>query len=174
MKNNKTVENSLVDLISKIGEKINLRRAAFIDSKETFNFSYTHSSLKKNVGELGVLLSIESNKQKNDVEELGKQIAMQIAATAPLAIDKDGLDESILKKEKEIITEELKNSGKDSKIIDKIAIGKLNKFINDNTLLNQEWIMDPKKKVKEVLKETAGKESIEINKFVRFKVGEGI
>ena len=100
MKNNKTVENSLVDLISKIGEKINLRRAAFIDSKDTFNFSYTHSSLKKNVGKLGVLLSIESNKQKNDVEELGKQIAMQIAATAPLAIDKDGLDESILKKGK--------------------------------------------------------------------------
>ena len=174
MKNNKTVENSLVDLISKIGEKINLRRAAFIDSKDTFNFSYTHSSLKKNVGKLGVLLSIESNKQKNDVEELGKQIAMQIAATAPLAIDKDGLDESILKKEKEIITEELKNSGKDSKIIDKIAIGKLNKFINDNTLLNQEWIMEPKKKVKDVIKSAEGKDKIKIKRFFRYKVGEGI
>ena len=174
MKNNKTVENSLVDLISKIGEKINLRRAAFIDSKDTFNFSYTHSSLKKNVGKLGVLLSIESNKQKNDVEELGKQIAMQIAATAPLAIDKDGLDENILKKEKEIITEELKNSGKDSKIIDKIAIGKLNKFINDNTLLNQEWIMEPKKKVKDVIKSAEGKDKIKIKRFFRYKVGEGI
>ena len=174
MKNNKTVENSLVDLISKIGEKINLRRSAFIDSKDTFNFSYTHSSLKKNVGKLGVLLSIESNKQKNDVEELGKQIAMQIAATAPLAIDKDGLDESILKKEKEIITEELKNSGKDSKIIDKIAIGKLNKFINDNTLLNQEWIMEPKKKVKDVIKSAEGKDKIKIKRFFRYKVGEGI
>ena len=174
MKNNKTVENSLVDLISKIGEKINLRRAAFIDSKDTFNFSYTHSSLKKNVGKLGVLLSIESNKQKNDVEELGKQITMQIAATAPLAIDKDGLDESILKKEKEIITEELKNSGKDSKIIDKIAIGKLNKFINDNTLLNQEWIMEPKKKVKDVIKSAEGKDKIKIKRFFRYKVGEGI
>ena len=174
MKNNKTVENSLVDLISKIGEKINLRRAAFIDSKDTFNFSYTHSSLKKNVGKLGVLLSIESNKQKNDVEELGKQIAMQIAATAPLAIDKDGLDESILKKEKEIITEELKNSGKDSKIIDKIAIGKLNKFINDNTLLNQEWIMEPKKKVKDVIKSAEGKDKIKIKRFFRYKVGEGV
>ena len=174
MKNNKTVENNLVDLISKIGEKINLRRAAFIDSKDTFNFSYTHSSLKKNVGKLGVLLSIESNKQKNDVEELGKQIAMQIAATAPQAIDKDGLDESILKKEKEIITEELKNSGKDSKIIDKIAIGKLNKFINDNTLLNQEWIMEPKKKVKDVIKSAEGKDKIKIKRFFRYKVGEGI
>ncbi len=174
MKNNKTVENSLVDLISKIGEKINLRRAVFIDSKDAFNFSYTHSSLKKNVGKLGVLLSIESNKKKNDVEEIGKQIAMQIAATAPLAIDKNGLDENILKKEKEIITEELKNSGKDSKIIDKIAIGKLNKFINDNTLLNQEWIMEPKKKVKDVIKSTEGKDKIKIKRFFRFKVGEGI
>ena len=72
------------------------------------------------------------------------------------------------------ITEELKNSGKDSKIVDKIASGKLNKFINDNTLLNQEWIIEPKKKVKEALKEAAGKDKIEIKKFVRFKVGEGI
>ena len=73
-----------------------------------------------------------------------------------------------------IITEELKNTGKDNKIIEKIAIGKLNKFIDNNTLLNQEWIMDPKKKVKDVLKEVAGKDKIEIKKFVRFKVGEGV
>ena len=99
---------------------------------------------------------------------------MHIAALSPLAIDKEGLDQNVLKKEKEIITEELKNSGKDNKIIDKISTGKLNKFIADNTLLNQEWIMDPKKKVKDVLKEVAGKDKIEIKKFIRFKVGEGI
>ena len=99
---------------------------------------------------------------------------MHIAATSPLSIDKESLDKKILNKEKEIITEELKNSGKDSKIIDKIAIGKLNKFISDNTLLNQEWIMEPKKKVKDVIKETAGKDTIEIKEFIRFKVGEGI
>jgi elongation factor Ts len=99
---------------------------------------------------------------------------MHIAASSPLAIDKEGLDQNVLKKEKEIITEELKNSGKDNKIIDKISTGKLNKFIADNTLLNQEWIMDPKKKVKEVLKEVAGKDKIEVKRFIRFKVGEGI
>ena len=99
---------------------------------------------------------------------------MHIAASSPLAIDKEGLDQNVLKKEKEIITEELKNSGKDNKIIDKISTGKLNKFIADNTLLNQEWIMDPKKKVKDVLKEVAGKDKIEIKKFIRFKVGEGL
>ena len=99
---------------------------------------------------------------------------MHIAASAPLAIDKNGLNEETIKKEKEIITEELKNSGKESKIAEKIAIGKLNKFINENTLLNQDWIMEPKKKVKDILKEVAGNEKINIKKFVRFKVGEGI
>ena len=99
---------------------------------------------------------------------------MHIAATSPLALGKGDLNQELLKKENEIIIEELKNSGKDSKIIDKISIGKLNKFINDNTLLNQDWIMDPKKKVKDILNEVAGSEKIIIKKFTRFKVGEGV
>ena len=174
MTNKKNVKDNLVDLISKIGEKITLRRSAFIGKDKSINFSYTHSSLKKNVGKLGVLLSIETTKPKNEILNLGKQLAMQVAASSPLAIDKESLDQNILQKEKEIITEELKNSGKDTKIVEKIAIGKLNKFIADNTLLNQEWIMEPKKKVKDVLKEVSGKDKIEIKKFIRFKVGEGI
>ena len=174
MTNKKNVKDNLVDLISKIGEKITLRRSAFIGKDKSINFSYTHSSLKKNVGKLGVLLSIETTKPKNEILNLGKQLAMQVAASSPLAIDKESLDQNILQKEKEIIKEELKNSGKDTKIVEKIAIGKLNKFIADNTLLNQEWIMDPKKKVKDVLKEVAGKDKIEIKEFIRFKVGEGV
>ena len=174
MTNKKNVKDNLVDLISKIGEKITLRRSAFIGKNKSINFSYTHSSLKKNVGKLGVLLSIETTKPKNEILNLGKQLAMQVAASSPLAIDKESLDQNILQKEKEIIKEELKNSGKDTKIVEKIAIGKLNKFIADNTLLNQEWIMEPKKKVKDVLKEVVGKDKIEIKKFIRFKVGEGV
>ena len=174
MTNKKNVKDNLVDLISKIGEKITLRRSAFIGKDKSINFSYTHSSLKKNVGKLGVLLSIETTKPKNKILNFGKQLAMQVAASSPLAIDKESLDQNILQKEKEIIKEELKNSGKDTKIVEKIAIGKLNKFIADNTLLNQEWIMDPKKKVKDVLKEVVGKDKIEIKKFIRFKVGEGV
>ena len=174
MKNKKIVKESLVDLISRIGEKINFRRSVFVDSAKSINFSYMHSSLKKNVGKLGVLLTLETTKQKSDILDFGKQLAMQIAATSPLSIDKQDLDQNVLKKEKEIITEELKNSGKDSKIIDKIATGKLNKFISENTLLNQEWIMEPKKKVKDILKSVEGKDNIRIKSFVRFKVGEGI
>ena len=174
MKNKKNVKDNLVDLISKIGEKITLRRSTFIGTDKSINFSYMHSSVKKNVGKLGVLLSLESTKSKNEISNFGKQLAMQIAASSPLAVDKTTLDQNILKKEKEIITEELKNSGKDIKIVEKIALGKLNKFIEENTLLNQEWIMEPKKKVRDVVKEFAGKDKFEIKEFLRFKVGEGL
>jgi len=174
MENKKKVKDSLVDLISKIGEKISLRRCAFIDNKNLINFSYTHSSIKKNIGKLGVLVSIETSKQKEDLLELGKQLAMHVASSSPLTIDKKDLDESVINKEKEIIIEELKNSGKDPKIIEKIATGKLNKFIADNTLLNQEWVIDPKKKVKNIIEEAAGKDKIEVKQFIRFKVGEGV
>ena len=108
------------------------------------------------------------------MSEFGKQLAMHVAALSPISIDKEGLDENIIQKEKEIIIEELKNNRKDSKIVDKIAVGKLNKFIADNTLLNQEWVIEPKKKVKDVIKEIADKDKIEVKKFTRFKVGEGI
>ena len=99
---------------------------------------------------------------------------MHIAASSPLAIDEGGLDQKLIQKEKEIITEELSNNGKGKNIVDKITIGKLNKFIADNTLLNQEWIIDPKKKVKDVLREIKGNNNIVIKKFIRFKVGEGV
>ena len=174
MKNKKNVEDNLVDLVSKIGEKITLRRSAFLGDDKLLNFSYTHSTIKKNIGKLGVLLSIDTTKEKKDIANLGKQLAMQVASSSPLAIEKEDLDPNILKKEKEIITAELKNSGKDAKIVEKIALGKLNKFIGENTLLNQEWIMEPKKKVRDVIKEFTGKDKFEIKEFLRFKVGEGL
>ncbi len=174
MDNKKKVQENLIALISKIGEKITLRRTDFFESKNVINFSYVHSALKNNIGKIGVLLSLETTKKKDEISEFGRHLAMHIAATSPLAIDKDNLDQKTLEKEKEIITEELKNAGKDDKIIAKIAIGKLNKYVSDNTLLNQEWILEPKKKVKDVLKEVSGNDKIEINKFIRFKVGEGV
>ena len=174
MKNKKKVSDNLVDLIAKIGEKITIRRSDFIDSVNSVNFSYMHTVVKKNLGKIGVLLSLETSMDKEKLNEFGKQLSMHIAASSPLSIDKDSLDQQILEKEKEIIKEELKNSGKEDKIIDKIAIGKLNKFISENTLLNQEWIMEPKKKVKDIIKTLAAKEKIVVKKFVRFKVGEGV
>jgi len=174
MKNKKNVQDNLISIIAKIGEKITIRRSDFIDSKNSVNFSYTHLEVKKNLGKIGVLLSLETSLDKGKVSQFGKQLAMHIAASSPLSIDMDTLDHKIIEKEKEIITEELKNSGKNDKIIDKIAAGKFNRFISENTLLNQEWIMDPKKKVKDIIKEITTKEKIVVKKFVRFKVGEGI
>ena len=167
MKNKKSVEESLVNLISKIGEKITLRRTKFFNN-EGHNFNYVHNALEKNVGKVVSIVKIKG-KERKDLEDIGKKIAMHIAASAPMAIDKNGLDKKIIDKELEIIKEELKNSGKKNDIIDKISIGKINKFISDNTLLNQIWIMDPKKKVKDILKN-----EIKIIDFVRFKVGEGV
>ena len=174
MENKKNVKDNLVSVISKIGEKISLRRSDCVESDKFMNFSYMHSAVKKNLGKIGVLLSLETTIKKEKLLDFGKQLAMHIAASSPLTIDKDTLDQNLLKKEKEIITEELKNSGKDNKIIDKIVLGKLNKFIADNTLLNQEWIMEPKKKVKDIIKEVAGKDHLIVKKFIRFKVGEGV
>ena len=174
MENKKKVKDNLIALISKIGEKITIRRSDFIDSKNSVNFSYIHTAVKKNLGKIGVLLSLETSIDKEKMNQFGKQLAMHIAASSPLSIDKDGLHQQIIEKEKEIIREELKNTGKEDKIIDKIAAGKLNKFISENTLLNQEWIMEPKKKVKDIIKTFAAKEKIVVKKFVRFKVGEGV
>ena len=174
MENKRNVKDNLITFISKIGEKISLRRSDCVESDKFMNFSYMHSAVKKNLGKIGVLLSLETKIKKEKLLDFGKQLAMHIAASSPLTIDKDTLDQNLLKKEKEIITEELKNSGKDNKIIDKIVLGKLNKFIADNTLLNQEWIMEPKKKVKDIIKEVAGKDHLIVKKFIRFKVGEGV
>ena len=129
MENKKSVKDNLISLISKIGEKITLRRSSFINGSNVLNFSYIHSPIKKNIGKIGVLVSLESKKSKNELSLLGKQLSMHIAALSPLAIDSSDLDQKVLNKEKEIITEELKNSGKDPKIVDKIALGKLNKFV---------------------------------------------
>ena len=174
MENKKNVKDNLVSVISKIGDKISLRRSDCFESDKFMNFSYMHSTVKKNLGKIGVLLSLQTKIKKEKLLDFGKQLSMHIAASSPLTIDKDTLDQNLLKKEKEIITEELKNSGKDNKIIDKIVLGKLNKFIADNTLLDQEWIMEPKKKVKDIIKEVAGKDHLIVKKFIRFKVGEGV
>ena len=174
MKNGKNVKDSLVDLISKIGEKITFRRSTYFNSDNVVNFSYIHSAVKDNLGKLGVLLSLETSNLNDEMLDFGKKLSMHIAATNPLAIDKEDLDKKIIEKENEIITEELLNSGKDKAIIDKIAAGKLNKFISDNTLLNQEWIIDPKKKVKDILKEHQKNSKLSVKKFIRYKVGEGV
>ena len=166
MKNNSNVKDNLIDLIAKIGEKITLRRTNFFNKENGKNFYYVHNAIEKNIGKIISVVKLDNI--KNDNLEIGSKLAMHIAASNPLSIDKERLDKKILNKELEIIKAELTNSGKNPDMINKISSGKLNKFISDNTLLNQVWIMDPKMKVSGVLKD------IKILDFVRYKVGEGI
>ena len=172
MKDGDNVDDNVIKLISKIGEKITIRRCNFFGDNKYMNFSYVHSALKKNIGKLGVIVSIESKKFNEQIKNFGHKLAMHIAASNPLAIDFSQLDKKILEKEKDIISEELKHSGKDANIVEKISKGKLEKFIQENTLINQIWIMDPKKKVKDIIAELGNKNSITIKDFVRYKVGE--
>ena len=170
MKNQKTVDENLITLIAKIGEKITIRRAKYFDNNG-INFSYVHNSLEKNIGKVVSIVQLNKN---NNLKDLGTKLAMHIAAQAPIAIDEKGINKEILDKELEIIKEELKNSGKKSEMIEKISKGKIKKFISDNTLLDQIWIMDTKKKVSQIIKEYSDGSEIKVLDFVRYKVGEGV
>ena len=173
MKNNILVKDNLVNLIAKIGEKITIRRSFFFDNDKGINFFYVHSSLEKNIGKIVSIVKLDNIiKGKND--EIGSKIAMHIAASNPLAIESKGIDKNIIDKELEIIKAEISNSGKPAEMAEKISKGKISKFLNDNSLLTQIWIMDPKKKVSDILKENSFEKEIKVLSFIRYKVGEGV
>ena len=173
MQNGSTVKDNLVNLIAKIGEKIIIRRTYFVNSSKGINFFYVHSSIEKGIGKIISIVKIDGVvKGKND--EIGTKIAMHIAASNPLALDKESIKKEIVDKELEIIKAEIVNSGKPSDISEKISKGKISKFLNDNSLLNQLWIMDPKKKVSDILKENSSDKEIKILQFIKYKVGEGV
>ena len=173
MQNGSYVKDNLVSLIAKIGEKITLRRTNYFDNSTGTNFYYVHSAIEKNIGKIISIVKLHGIvKGKND--EIGNKIAMHVAASSPLAINKDEIQKEIVDKELEIIKEEIKNSGKPNDIVEKISKGKITKFLNDNSLLNQIWIMDSKKKVSDILKENSLENQIKILKFLRYKVGEGV
>ncbi len=171
MKNKKTVEENLVSLIAKIGEKITIGRSKTINYDGSKNFTYLHTIVKDNLAKLAVITSIETQEKNDKVDLFGKQISMHIAALNPISLDENSIDENVLKKEIKLITEELKNSGKPDEIVEKISIGKINKFKHENSLLTQNWVMDPKKKVKEILTELNIKD-LKIRNFFRIKIGE--
>ena len=171
MKNGNTVEDNLLALISKIGEKITLGRSKTLNQTNTKIFKYHHTIVKDNLSKLGVLVSVDTNNESDDIKTFGKQLSMHIAASNPLAIDVDGIDQDVLKKEEQLINEELKNLGKPEDIVKKISVGKIKKFKEDNSLLNQQWVMEPKKKVKDVIKEL-NIDRLKINDFLRIKIGE--
>ena len=171
MNNGISVEENLIALIAKIGEKITIGKTKTIENPNSQNFTYQHSIIKDNVSKLGVIVSLETNEKNDKISIFGKQLSMHIAASNPLALNSDELNKEILEKEKKLIAEELKNSGKPDEIAKKISIGKLNKFKEENSLMTQNWVMEPKKKVKEIISEI-NIADLKIKDFSRIKIGE--
>ena len=171
MQNNKSVYDNLVDLISKIGEKITIGNAKTIEHKNSKNFIYQHSVITDNVSKLGVVVSLETSEKSDQLNSFGKQLSMHIAASNPLALNTDEIKKEIIEKEQELISEELKNSGKPEEIAKKISLGKINKFKEENSLMTQNWVMEPKKKVQEIISEM-NIPDLKIKEFIRLKIGD--
>ena len=171
MKNGSSVEDNLVALIAKIGEKITIGQTKTISNSSSVNYQYLHTVVKDNLAKLAVIVSLETKENSETVKTFGKQLSMHIAASNPLALESKLIDKSIIDKEQELITEELKNSGKPEDIAKKISLGKMNKFKEENALMTQAWVMEPKKKVQDVLKELAVND-LKIKEFSRIKIGE--
>ena len=171
MGNGETVEDSLVALIAKMGEKITVGKAKTFNQSGSKNFNYLHTVVKDNLSKLSVIASLETSDDSDNVKAFGKQLSMHIAASNPLALSSDLIDKDVLQKEQDLVTEELKSSGKPEEIAQKISLGKMNKFKEENALLTQAWVMEPKKKVQDILKEL-NIPDLKINDFFRIKIGE--
>jgi len=171
MSNGQSVEDNLVSLIAKMGEKITVGKVKTFNQLGSKNFNYLHTVVKDNLSKLSVIASLETSDDSDTVKTFGKQLSMHIAASNPLALSSDLIDKDLLQKEQDLVTEELKNSGKPEEIAQKISLGKMNKFKEENALLTQAWVMEPKKKVRDIVKEL-NIPDLKINDFYRIKIGE--
>ena len=171
MKNGKSVEDNLIALIAKMGEKITIGKTKTISNSSSTNYQYLHTVVKDNLAKLAVVVSLETKNNSDEVKAFGKQLSMHIAASNPLALESNLINKALIDKEQELVTEELKNSGKPEDIAKKISLGKMNKFKEENSLLTQAWVMEPKKKVQDILKELAVND-LKIIEFSRIKIGE--
>ena len=170
------VSDALTNLISKIGENLTIRRSNFISITNGFIGAYVHNVEKDLMGKIGVLISVETNIEFPVINDFLKKICMHIAASNPISLYSSDIDKDILKKEKDFQLEEIKKSGKDKSIQEKILVGKMNKYFNEVVLFEQNFVMDNNIKIKQFIENTS-KElngSIKIKEFIRFKVGEGI
>jgi len=172
----KTVSDYVSEMIATIGENMRLRRAAFIEVSSGVVSSYMHNQIAPDMGKIGVIVGLESDGDAEKLARLGKQIAMHVAATNPLAVDVDGLDPAVVDRERAILVEQAKESGKPDNIIEKMVEGRLNKYYQEVVLLKQALVTDPDNTVEKALKAAEGEvgASIKVVGFERFALGEGI
>ena len=172
-----TVAEKLTQLVATIGENMQLRRTAKLSVSDGVVAAYVHTAIAPGLGKIGVLVGLESSGDKAKLAALGKQIAMQVAAATPQALTIDAVDPAAVERERSIVAEQAKASGKPAEIIAKMVEGGLRKYYESVVLLEQLWVIDDtKSRVKQVI-EKAGKElgaPVKITGFVRFALGEGI
>jgi elongation factor Ts len=171
-----SVQAELTEAIAKIGENMNLRRTVTLSVTDGVVESYVHNAVKGGLGKMGILVALESTGDKAALAALGKQLAMHIAATNPLAIDPSELDQEVVARERSIILEQVKESGKPAEIAEKMVEGRLRKYYEEVTLLAQTFVIDGETKVADAIK-NAEKEvgaPVKLTKFVRYALGEGI
>lgn len=171
-----SVQAELTEAIAKIGENMNLRRTQTLSVTDGVVESYVHNAVKSGLGKIGILVALESTGDKAALSALGKQLAMHIAATNPLAVDSSELDQDVVARERAIILEQVKESGKPADIAEKMVEGRLRKYYEEVTLLAQTFVIDGETKVSDAVK-NAEKEvgaPVKLTKFVRYALGEGI
>jgi len=170
---NISVKDYITEMIASIGENINLRRLSKISLKNTgIISSYIHNQVIEGMGKIGVVVAIESEADKSILEDLGKKIAMHIAATNPISISIDEIPEDILAREKNILSEEARASGKPEEIIEKMTEGRLKKYYQESVLLEQIFVVDGESKISDILNSIEN--PVKITNFVRMGLGEGI
>ncbi|MCZ4345311.1 translation elongation factor Ts [Devosia neptuniae] len=171
-----SVSAELNEAIAKIGENMNLRRTEVVSVTDGVVESYVHNAVKAGLGKIGILVALESTGDKAALATLGKQLAMHIAATNPLSIDPEDLDQDVVARERSIILEQVKESGKPADIAEKMVEGRMRKYFEEVTLLAQTFVIDGETKVRDAIK-NAEKDvgaPIKLTKFVRYALGEGI
>ncbi len=171
-----TVAEALTNNIATIGENQTLRRARRLSVSKGAVVAYVHNKVTPGMGKIGVLVALESEAATDKLEALGKQLAMHVAAAFPLALDESGIPADTIERERKIAAEKAAESGKPAEVIAKMVDGAVAKFVKENALLNQLFVMDGKTKISDVVA-AAGKEAgtpIVLKDYVRFQLGEGI
>jgi elongation factor Ts len=171
-----TVAEVLTANIASIGENQTLRRARILEVSEGVIVPYVHNAAAPGLGKIGVLVALESTAAVDKLEALGKQLAMHVAAAFPIALDESGVAADVIERERAIAAEKASESGKPSEVVAKMVDGAVTKFLKENTLINQLFVMDGKTKISDVIA-SAGKDAgatIVLKDYVRFQLGEGI
>lgn len=171
-----SVEEHLTNLVGKIGENMSLRRMTSLSVSEGAVAGYIHNSVTDNMGKIGVLVALESAGDADKLNELGKKIAMHIAATSPLALNVEDLDPAVVDKERKILADEARESGKPENIIEKMVEGRMTKFFKESVLTTQVFVMDGERSIAQVVADEAKAlgTDVTLTGYARMELGEGI